>query len=124
MLKTYKTNGQIFNKTDRKIKSYEKVFAKEFNNPIILEMGETLKENIDFKANPRYTYKLRVRGEANIPYEHRTEDLYPIYFRKLEDSLINTSDGYSLEFNERNYAHERSAYYMLALVLKYFVQSM
>ena len=93
--------------------SYEKVYEKQFNAPIILGMGETLKEKIDFNFNPRFSYKLRIRGEVNIPYETRTESVYPIYFRKLEDSLVKTNEGYSLEFNEINIAHERSVYYML-----------
>lgn len=92
---------------------YEKVFAKEFTDPIILGIGETLKENITFNPNPRYAYKLRIRGEVNIPYEHRTEDLYPKYFRKIEDSLVNVNGEYAIEFNKHNFAHERSAYYML-----------
>ena len=92
---------------------YKKILAKEFNKPYILGIGDTLRHKINFEINPRFSYKLRIRGEVNIPYETRTEDLYPIYFRKLEDSLIKNTNGYSLEFNEINYAHERSAYYML-----------
>ena len=89
--------------------SYEKVYEKKFNIPAILGAGERLKEKIDFNFNPRFSYKLRVRGEVNIPYETRTESIYPIYFRKLEDSLIKTNNEYTLEFNDINYAHERSA---------------
>lgn len=93
--------------------TYDKVFSKKFNNPLILNIGKTLKENVFFEFNPEYSYKLRIRGEVNIPYEHRTESVYPVYFRKLEDSLIKTNEGYSLEFNEHNFAYERSCYYML-----------
>lgn len=96
---------------------YKKILTKEYNKPIILGSGETLKENIRSELDSRYSYKLRIRGEVNIPYHHRTESTYPIYFRKLEDSLVKTNDGYLLEFNEINCAHERSAYYMLTAEL-------
>ena len=92
---------------------YKKILTKEFNKPFILGIGETLNQEIKFDPNPRFSYKLRIRGEVDIPYETRTEDLYPIYFRKLEDSLQKINGEYTLEFDEINYAHERSAYYML-----------
>ena len=97
---------------------YDVISSKKFDTPIILKPSESLKENLTFARDLRYSYKLRVRGEVNIPYQHRTEDIFPIYFRKIEDSLVKFGDEYALAFNQINLVHERSCYCMVTDVLE------
>lgn len=93
--------------------AYKIVASKKYEESVIVEAGKIFKDNIAFNFDNRYNYKLRIRGEVNIPYQNRTEDLYPIYFRKLEDSLVKNGASYTLVFNETNAAYERSCYYMI-----------
>ena len=79
---------------------------------IVLKSGESFKHKFYSELDDRYNYKLRIRGEVAIPYVNRTESVYPLYFRKLEDSLVKIKDEYALRFDEINKIKERSCYYM------------
>ena len=88
-------------------------YKKKYKAEKTLTSGERFSAFIKKRLDSRYCYKIRVRGGVNIPYADRTEDRYPLYFRKIDDSLIWTQDGYTLEFNDRNRVYERSCYAML-----------
>ena len=83
-----------------------------------LEKTEELKGDgkytffIKEKLNERYNYKIRLKGELSIPYTNRVEEIYPVYLRKLEDSLKKTGQEYALTFGDFNYEYERSCYNM------------
>lgn len=98
---------------------YDIVYSKKYDKPIILKPGERLEDNLSFCHDLRYSYKLRVRGDVNVPYQHRTEDLFPIYFRKIEDSLIKDGDSYALSFSKFNLVYERSCYCMVTDITDY-----
>ncbi len=92
---------------------YQIAYSKKYNKKETLNPGESFTENILFDVNERFNYKLRVRGGVGINYLHRTEDAYPRYFRKLEDSLVSLNNEYVLTFNKDNQVYERTAYYMI-----------
>lgn len=97
---------------------YQIAYSKKYDKKESLQPGESFRENIAFETNERFNYKLRVRGGVGINYLHRTEEAYPRYFRKLEDSLTFLNGEYVLNFNKDNQVHERSAYYMIKNDLK------
>lgn len=88
-------------------------YKKKYKVEKSLASGESFSALIKERLDTRYRYKIRIRGGVNIPYADRTEDRYPLYFRKIDDSLIWHQDGYTLEFNSRNQAYERSCYTMI-----------
>ncbi|MBO5068666.1 MAG: hypothetical protein J6C62_09785 [Clostridia bacterium] len=57
---------------------------KSYEDVQVITPGQTYTEKVDVQLDKRYNYKLRLRG-VGIPYTHRTETDYPIYFRKIED---------------------------------------
>lgn len=91
---------------------YGKEHTKIYDEKRVLGVGQTLTETVNQKLDDRYNYKVRLRGEVGIPYEHRTEDKYPIYFRKIDDSLCFDGE-YTLEFSLFNQVRERSCYNMV-----------
>lgn len=91
---------------------YDLVLNKEYSQVQKIGVGKTYVENLSFSPDKRYNYKLRLKGEVALPFMDRTEDIYPAYFRKLEDSLINRNGEYTLEFNSVNLSYERSCYNM------------
>ena len=92
---------------------YVPVYEKNFEKDVGLTVGETLKIDVKQPLDRRYAYKLRVRGEVAIPFNHRTEAIFPVYFRKLDDSLVRENDKYLLSFNADNLEYERSCYQMV-----------
>lgn len=91
---------------------YDIVWKKKFKNTESFDCGDKL--SFSFKAlNKRYGYKIRVKGEVGVPKFDRTEDRFPLYYRKLEDSLVKYDEGYALEFSSYNYNYERSCYSMV-----------
>lgn len=91
---------------------YQIVEKKEYQTPYAIGVGASLTETFSGAYDSRYAYKIRLRGEVGIPYLNRTEHTYPIYFRKLDDSLISDGTEYFLNFNKINECYERSAYCM------------
>lgn len=92
---------------------YVPIYEKKYESDVNMRKGEALEIKVSAPTDRRYSYKLRVRGEVAIPFNHRTEALFPVYFRKLEDSLVKTEEGYALSFNADNFEHERSCYQMV-----------
>lgn len=92
---------------------YVPVYDKKYENDVEMSKGEALGIKISAPLDRRYAYKLRVRGEVAIPFDHRTEAIFPVYFRKLEDSLVKSGDAYALSFNDDNLEYERSCYQMV-----------
>ena len=88
-------------------------YKKKYNAEKILKPNESFSALIKKKLELRYSYKIRVRGGVNIPYSDRTEDRYPLYFRKIDDSLLCGEGGVTLEFYGRNETYERSCYAMV-----------
>ncbi len=78
-----------------------------------LEPGEKLTLFFGGEFDMRYSYKLNLAGESCIPQERRTEDVFAVYYRKLDDSLVNKGSSYALSFNKENCVHERSAYLLI-----------
>lgn len=93
--------------------SYQLIYNKEYKNIKTIQHGESLFEIADCKLDTSLKYKLRVRGEVAIPDNHRTEGIYPFYFRKIDESLISVGEEYVLSFDSSNKEHERTAYQML-----------
>ncbi len=92
---------------------YQIAYSKKYDNLHTIKIGETVTETIKADLDPRYNYKLRVRGQVAVPYVRRTEGAFPMYYRKLEDSLTLENGEYVLNFNKTNQVYERSLYYML-----------
>ncbi len=90
----------------------------EFDSIKTLCAGESLSVSFDGVINRDYNYKLGVVGQVSVPEERRFEDVFAVYYRKLDDSLIKTSDGYALSFDEENFCHERTCYLMVKDGLK------
>ena len=51
---------------------YEIAASKKYDESVVIEAGKSFKDNISFDFNDRYNYKLRIRGEVNIPYSRAT----------------------------------------------------
>ncbi len=93
--------------------SYELIYDKAYAQTQTLPAGGVLKETVAQPLDTRYRYKVRLRGEVGIPFNHRTEATFPVYFRKIDDSLLQTDGEYALCFNKSNLEHERSCYQMV-----------
>jgi len=91
---------------------YGIAFSKKLSDVYTLNKGETFAFNIDGEFEERYNYKLRLIGEVGIPFSDRTEDVYPLYFRKIEDSLSFANGEYLLNFSDYNLCYERSCYHL------------
>lgn len=91
---------------------YQKVYSKEYKNAKTLSKGLCETEFLDCALDARYLYKIRLKGEIAIPYTNRVEEIYPVYLRKLEDSLSFDGTEYKLVFGDFNFEKERSCYYM------------
>ncbi len=89
--------------------------AKEILFPelIRIKSGENFKLNFEDKLDMSYNYKLNLVGQSTLPISRRTEDIFAVYYRKTDDSLINKNGEYLLSFNEENHVHERSCYLMI-----------
>lgn len=92
---------------------YQIISSKKYDNLKTIKIGESITENLKTELDSRYNYKLRIRGQVGVPYVYRTEGAFPMYYRKLEDSLTLEKDEYVLNFDETNQVYERSLYYML-----------
>lgn len=93
--------------------SYELIYDKAYEKIQTLSAGGSLQEKVEKQLDNRYRYKVRLRGEVGIPFNHRTEATFPVYFRKLDDSLSETGGEYALSFEESNLEYERSCYQMV-----------
>ena len=89
---------------------YQIAYKKSYEDVQVITPGQTYTEKVDVQLDKRYNYKLRLRGGVGIPYTHRTETDYPIYFRKIEDSLLPSGNTYTLEFNDDNLCYKRTVY--------------
>ncbi len=78
-----------------------------------LTQGKSVTVNFPNKLNLRYDYTLRLVGEVDFDYRRRTERVWPIYFRKLDDSVIKTQEGRALVYNKENEVRERTCYVMI-----------
>ncbi len=78
-----------------------------------LKPGEAITISFDGALDGRYNYKLNLVGQSCIPTARRTEDVFAVYYRKLDDSLINVNGSYALLFNEENRVFERSCYLLI-----------
>ena len=67
---------------------YTIAYREKYKKEKTLANSERFSTFIPHAIDERYAYKLRIRGGVAIPYSHRTEDTYPLYFRKIDDSLI------------------------------------
>ena len=80
---------------------------------IKLTNGQVYTLNIEGNIDLKYNYKLRVKGGIDVPLYTRTEEVFPLYYRRLKDS-VKTSDGKeTLVFSDFNFCYERSAYCMI-----------
>lgn len=93
-------------------KLYNIVALSEFNTVKKIQPGSIACETVSGKFEMRYSYKLRLKGQVGIPATHRTEDIYPAYYRKIDDSLRRNGTEWALVFGDFNYEYERSCYYM------------
>ena len=93
--------------------SYELIYDKAYAQKQTLPAGGVLKETVAQPLDTRYRYKVRLRSEVGIPFNHRTEASFPVYFRKIDDSLLQTDGEYALCFDKSNLEHERSCYQMV-----------
>ncbi len=98
--------------------TYEIAKSLKFNELLNLKPSEKTTFKFDGKLNGRYNYKLSLVGESCIPLSRRTEDVFAVYYRKLDDSLVKTDNGYLLTFSNENKVHERSCYLMIKDGLK------
>lgn len=92
---------------------YQLVYDKAYKEVKTVTAGESLQETVTDCLDTRYRYKVRLRGEVGIPFNHRTEAIFPIYLRKIDDSLIKENEECILYFDESNYEYERSCYQMV-----------
>jgi len=95
------------------MKSYQIAYKKEYAEILRLSGGEALCDTLHGTIDPSLRYKLRVRGEVAIPDNHRTESVYPLYFRKIDESLKEIDGEYALSLDGSNLEYERSAYQMI-----------
>lgn len=93
--------------------TYKLVYDKKYEEIQTLPAGGCLQEKVNQKLDSRYHYKVRLRSEVGIPFTHRTEETFPIYFRKIEDSLVEVDEEYALSFDGSNLECERSCYQMV-----------
>ena len=92
--------------------SYNIIKSKTYNKQITIKPGGKFVEEFKGPFDERYLYKVRIKGELDIPCTNRVEEIYPVYLRKLDDSLVFDGKEYFLTLNESNYEYERSCYYM------------
>lgn len=102
-----------FNRTNGEKMLYQIAYKKEYEQKQTIKVGESFTEKIKWQPDSRYNYKIRVRGQVGVPYVRRTEGAFPMYYRKLEDSLTLENGDYVLNFDKTNQVYERSLYYML-----------
>ncbi|MBO7345731.1 MAG: hypothetical protein J6U92_07335, partial [Clostridia bacterium] len=75
--------------------------------------GQIYTLNIEGNVDLSYNYKIRVKGEIDVPLYKRTEEVFPLYYRRLKDSIRTSADKQTLVFSDFNFCHERSAYCMI-----------
>ena len=78
-----------------------------------LSKGQGYTVNLEDGVDLQYNYKLRVKGEIDVPLYTRTEEVFPLYYRRLKDSVQLNEGEEALVFSSFNYAYERSAYCMI-----------
>ncbi len=78
-----------------------------------IRAGEGITLSFDGELDARYCYKLGLVAQSAVPIERRTESMFSVYYRRLDDSLARRDEGYTLLFNEENRAHERTCYLMI-----------
>lgn len=100
---------------------YNVVAKQKIENGRIL-VGQSTSYVFNSIFSSRYNYKLRLVGETDVPYYLRTEDVFAIFYRKLDDSLVSYCGEYVLKFNEENFCKTRVAYQMIRSVIphKYY----
>lgn len=86
-------------------KKEEKPFRLTKNGKYIINFNENIETE--------YNYKIRIRGEVDVPLYNRTEEKYPLYYRSLKDSLKEKDGNKVLVINKNNECYERSAYLMI-----------
>ncbi len=91
---------------------YNIIKSKKYDKLIKIRPGEKFVEKLKGPFDERYLYKVRLKGELGIPYTNRVEEIFPVYLRKLDDSLTFDGKEHFLTLSESNYEHERSCYYM------------
>lgn len=87
---------------------------KKIEDEVIkLTKGQLYTLDLDGNVDLNYNYKLRVKGEIDVPLYTRTEEEFPLFYRRLKDSVKLNGEEEVLVFSSFNYAHERSAYCMI-----------
>ncbi len=95
------------------MKVYDIASKINFSQVKKLKPGENITFNFKNKLNKRYSYKLSLVSETDLPIFKRFEDVFAVYYRHIDDSLVKIADRYALCFNKENQVHERSCYYMV-----------
>lgn len=78
-----------------------------------LSIGQIYSVNLSDDIDLTYNYKIRVKGEIDVPLYTRTEETFPLYYRRLKDSVKENGNKETLVFSDFNFCHERSAYCMI-----------
>lgn len=78
-----------------------------------LSNGQIYNLKISSEFDLQYNYKIRVKGEIDVPLYTRTEEVFPLYYRRLKDSVKENGHKETLVFSDFNFCHERSAYCMI-----------
>ncbi len=95
------------------LKCYDIAKEIQYDKHLHINQGESMSLLFKGELDPRFNYKLNLVGQSEVPLSRRTEGSFSVYYRRLDDSLINRNGIYSLIFNGDNYVHERSCYLMI-----------
>ncbi len=95
------------------MKTYEIVKTIAYEKQPKLNPDDKIILNFDGKLALHYNYKLNFVGQTCLPLSRRTEEVFAVYYRKLDDSLLKSNNGYILTFNDENKVYERSCYLMI-----------
>jgi hypothetical protein len=97
---------------------YEKLEKIRFNDDLEKtalnpDMDYSFSFNMD-KVEENKNYTLRLIGQSDYPKEHRCESYFPLYYRKLDDSLYGQEDDLRLKISCKNEQYDRGFYYKIS----------